>query len=365
MSIRILKGKQSAGIKFVYDADNRIVPAEKIDPNDPSRAILSRGSYRCCACGEQVTARVSGRERRPHFSHRGLYAERPPCAWRTDFAGRAMFDERNPHGSEGRWHTDTAIQIAFVLSELMGLPLSRDKLVRAANGDRKPDIGTVLADQRVHFEIQASPTNLGSIDRRTFLDAFNLISTLWIINAYRYVTTVEENGSPPAWISDLFTFGSQQLWLWDEEAYATSIRHKHLYLKRVRADRPSEIELVRLDAENVPITAAFRSLLPGSRLPSVTYHHPLAASSPLLRDNLNEVAGEILRATRRSKIERGYTWRVLYGAVRLNVPVPSVGVSTLPDADARSWFESFTTLYERPVPNGDGCTDDEAGGYSK
>lgn len=361
MSNRALKGKQSVRIKFVYDADDRILPADKIDPNDPSRAILSRNSYRCCACGEQVTARILGNERRPHFSHRGLSADHPPCAWRTDLSGRAMFDERNPYGSEGRWHTDTAIQIAFILSELMGLSLTRDRLVREANGDRKPDIGTVLADQKVHFEIQASPTNLGSIDRRTFLDAFNLVSTLWIINSSRYLATLEDDGCRPAWIADLFTFGSQQLWLWDEEAYATSVVRRHLHLKRVRCDRPSEIELIRLDADNVPITAAFRSLLPGSRLPSVAYHRSLEGRSPLLRDNLNEVAGDILRATRRSKIERGFTWRVLYGAVRLNVPVPSIGVSPLGDAEARAWFDAFVALYERSVLHGNGDAGDEAG----
>ncbi|MDR6789240.1 hypothetical protein J2Y58_002611 [Sphingomonas sp. BE138] len=335
-------------IRFVYDREGAIIPIEAADPRAAAGTILDRSALRCCACGQPLTARA-GPDRVAHFSHRGKASDNPPCPWRSEENGFDHFSANNPLGLEGRWHTQAAIEISYILSELMCLPIDREPFIRTSFGLRKPDIAFSIARQKVHIELQASPTNLPSIEQRTDRDASDLTSTLWIINAHQYERMMTQSSSV-GWIRDLMTFGSNQIWLWDEHCFQYSLSRRGLFLKRAIFDDPDTIQMVRLTERSIPYTVAYCCKIHSGGMPTVVFHRPSESlpSTAFIKANMDHETQVILRNTQASRAERRYAWRYQYGYARLNVPYPASAPSQLNDDNARRWFdaakESFITL---------------------
>lgn len=303
-------------IPFVLTFNDRWLDTSKLSSDDVTKHRYTPRAYRCGCCEDRVDGR-GGFIRRLHFTHRSAAVNSRPCPWRTEGISR-HFDGRNPGGDDGKWHIDAAMEMLSILTGPMQLQATRNDYVAAVSGVRKPDIAFSLDGQRIHFEIQSSPTSAASMTQRSERDFEEQISTIWIINGATYARE-QEAGTLPAWVDNLATFCGGQIWLWDRECYERSCVEGSLWLKRVCSNGVIEAVGFR---EVMPITCCAKIVLKGNK--RMTLNLCLVTRDlPLLDANRCHLLDEFREPLENIAMARNHPYQYGYADIRINVPVPS------------------------------------------
>ncbi len=304
-------------IPFVFTPEGVLCDASMVR-RSWVRDFLSRSFFQCACCRERVVARC-GFKRPLYFAHFPATADSTPCAWRVANRGACTFDEKNPEGDDGAWHVKAQLQIMSILNR-EGVDCVRNDYVKASGQVRKPEISCEFMGQPLHFEVQSSPTSAPSAAQRTERDFRSLTSTIWVVNADRYMRHINE-GLLPCWMDNIASFGGGQLWLWDDECYRLSLVEGQLFIKRALIDSPEHVT-IDVFANTMPYTFPIEARLRTSGDFSITFPPGSDfAEKTAVHAGYVTLLAEMQHQLSRRLRQFGHTYRIDYPTIRLNTPI--------------------------------------------